>query len=302
MRTNTESSTTRLELLLFRLNNKQHFGINVLKIKEIISRPPLTQIPHSSATVVGVAELRGHSIPVIDLAMAIGRQQIYTDKDEQQKVIIAEFSRSAQGFLVSGVDRIVVREWKDVLPPPGGTNNGYITGVIRMEEELVQLIDVEQVMHQTIETDLDIHDINIDQILHNHLRGRTILVVDDSKVARNLTSRILDRLNINHLTACDGKEALDKIESLTREYDKATDFLPIIISDIEMPKMDGYQLTREIRANPRLHDIYVLLHTSLDGKVNEKHPASVGADEILTKFEPELLTEAIAKGLKNIAI
>lgn len=301
MHANTERSTTRLELLLFRLNNNQHFGINVLKIKEIISRPSLTQIPHSSATVVGVVELRGQTIPVIDLAMAIGRQPISTQQSTEQKVIIAEFSRSVQGFLVSGVDRIVVRDWKDVLPPPGGVTSSYITGVIRMDEELVQLVDVEQVMHQTMDNDLDQHDIKLDQSLLDQLQGRNILVVDDSAVARNLTCRILDRLGISHVTARDGKEALEMIESLTQEHDKATDCLPIIISDIEMPEMDGYQLTREIRANPRYQEMYILLHTSLDGKVNAEQSAASGADEILTKFEPELLTEEIVKGLKHIA-
>jgi two-component system chemotaxis response regulator CheV len=179
MQSGAQSSTTRLELLLFRLNSKQHFGINVLKVKEIIPRPELTQIPHASPTVVGVAELRGQTVPVIDLAMAIGGAPISAEKNAEQKVIIAEFSRTTQGFLVSGVDRIVVRDWKEVLPPPSGAASSYVTGVIRMEDELVQLVDVEQVLHQVSSNEPDAQG-RLDQELLDRLQERNILVVDDS--------------------------------------------------------------------------------------------------------------------------
>ena len=300
MQTNAKTSTTRLELLLFRLNNKQHFGINVLKVREIIACPHLTQIPHSGPTVVGVTELRGQTIPVIDLAMAIGRPAISTEKNSEQKVIVAEFSRTVQGFLVSGVDRIVVRDWKDVQPPPNGVSTGYITGVIQLEKELVQLIDVEQVVHQVSGAELGQHH-QLDQTLLDILQNRDILVVDDSAVARNQTCRILDQLGISHITARDGKEAMELIETLTHDCEDATERLPIIISDIEMPEMDGYQLTREIRTNPRFQNIYILLHTSLDGRVNAEQAEQAGANDTLTKFEPDLLTEDIIKGLKHIA-
>ncbi len=299
MHTETKTSTTRLELLLFRLNNKQHFGINVLKVKEIISRPALTQIPQSNANIVGVAELRGQTIPVIDLATAIGRAPISKETSDEQKVIIAEFSRNTQGFLVSGVDRIVVRDWKDVLPPPGGVSGSFITGVIRLENELVQLVDVEQVMHGVSSTNMGAE--TLDQALLDCLGERNILVVDDSAVARNQTCRILEQLGIKNVSARDGKEALELIKELAQGHNKITDCLPIIISDIEMPEMDGYQLTKEIRSNPDFEGVYILLHTSLDGRVNAEHAQAAGANQILTKFEADLLTEEIIKGLKHIA-
>jgi len=294
-------SSTRLELLLFRLNTHQLFGINVLKVKEIIDCPRLTQIPHASATVIGVAELRGRTLPVLDLAMAIGRAPIHTERSPEQKVIIAEFSRQTQGFLVSGVDKIIVRDWKEVLPPPSGLAGGYITGVIRTDEGLVQLVDVERVISQVSDRDTGSADIDVDQELIDQMRGRDILVVDDSSVARNQTCKVLDQLGLSHITARDGKEALEMIETLTHDVEKVTDTLPLVISDIEMPEMDGYQLTREIRANPRYKDIYVMLHTSLDGTVNAEHAAAAGANETLTKFIPELLSEKIIEGLKHIA-
>jgi len=300
MQSSAQSSTTRLELLLFRLNSRQHFGINVLKVKEIIPRPELTQIPHASPAVVGVAELRGQTVPVIDLAMAIGGAPISAEKNAEQKVIIAEFSRTTQGFLVSGVERIVVRDWKEVLPPPSGAASSYVTGVIRMDNELVQLVDVEQVLHQVSNNEPDAQG-RLDQELLDRLQDRNILVVDDSSVARNQTCRILDQLGIHHLSARDGKEALEMIGTMTQDCGKATDCIPIIISDIEMPEMDGYHLTREIRANPRLQGMYILLHTSLDGKVNAEQASDAGANDSLTKFEPKLLREEIIKGLQQMA-
>ena len=295
-----KTSTTRLELLLFRLNNRQCFGINVLKVKEIIPRPALNQIPHASPTVVGVAELRGCTVPVIDLALAIGRPAISNQQDAEQKVIVAEFSRTRQGFLVSGVDRIVVRDWNEVLPPPRGAASSFVTGVIRMDKELVQLVDVEQVMHQVTQDEVGLQT-QLDPVLLEKLGQRQVLVVDDSTVARNQTSRILDQLAIPHLGARDGREALELIDRMTRACDLATDCLPLVISDIEMPEMDGYQLTREIRANPRYEKMYVLLHTSLDGRVNAEQAEAAGADEFLTKFEPDLLTAEIIKGLQQMA-
>lgn len=298
---NSKSSTTRLELLLFRLNNSQLFGINVLKVKEIISCPGLTHIPQSAPTVIGVAELRGQTLPVLDLAMAIGRAPIHQDRDEAQKVIISEFSRHTQGFLVSAVERIIVCDWKDVLPPPSGLAGGYITGVIRTDEGLVQLVDVEQVMGQVMGDSVATQELSLEQKVLDYMNDREILVVDDSNIARTQTCKVLDQLGISHITARDGKEALELIEAMTHDISTVTDMLPIVISDIEMPEMDGYQLTREIRANPRFQQMYVMLHTSLDGDVNAEHAAAAGANETLTKFDPELLTKKIIEGLRQIA-
>jgi len=130
------TSNRRLELLLFRLDSPQKFGINVLKIKEIIPCPRLTQLPQANRNVCGVAELRGLAIPVVDLSQAIGRSAIPYGKDANCKVIITEFNRKHQGFVVSSVDRILEQDWKDVLPPPPGVANSYITGVVSTPGQL----------------------------------------------------------------------------------------------------------------------------------------------------------------------
>lgn len=296
------SSENRLELLLFRLNGQQLFAINVLKIKEIISCPALTHLPDSNPTVRGVAELRGHTIPVIDLAMAIGRPALNLDAgaDQELKIIIAEFNRSTQGFLISGVERIIVRDWTEVLPPPKGVTGGYITGVIKNNDVLVQIIDVERVIGEIIGVDLTASaEVQSNDALRDYMQGRTLLIVDDSSIARTQTSRTLDQLELPYITARDGREALALIHEMTEDCADPLSKLPMVISDIEMPEMDGYHLTEAIKQDPKLKDLYVLLHTSLDGQVNAEAAARVGADNVLTKFVPDALLNAVLDGLNQ---
>ncbi len=293
---NQASAANRLEILLFKLTGNQLFGINVLKVKEIIPCPHLTQIPQSNYTVLGVAELRGHSIPVIDLGTAIGRGSSKGDKNS--KVIIAEFNRRTQGFMVTGVERIIVSDWKDVLPPPSGVSEGYITGVIRTDNGLVQIIDVERVLGQLIDTDIaSASQQELTDELREFMSTRHVLIVDDSSVARMQTKQTLDQLGVPYLVAKDGAEALNLIREHTQGADLARDLIPVVISDIEMPEMDGYQLTRELRHENQYAGMYILLHTSLDGQVNSEQAAAAGADRTLTKFIPELLAEEVIKGI-----
>lgn len=293
---NQASTANRLEILLFKLTGRQLFGINVLKVKEIIPSPHLTQIPQSNYTVLGVAELRGHSIPVLDLGVAIGRPT--SNAGEHRKVIIAEVNRRTQGFMVTGVERIIVSDWKDVLPPPSGVSEGYITGVIRTDDGLVQIIDIERVLSQFVEPDMstaDTHEMTDE--LRTFIASRHVLIVDDSSIARTQTARTLDQLGIPHITANDGVEALKLIKEHTEGAEYARHLIPVIISDIEMPEMDGYQLTTEIRSENRYNGIYILLHTSLDGQVNSEMAERAGANQTLTKFVPELLAHEIIHGL-----
>ncbi len=301
---NSHSQTTasnRLEILLFRLDGRQLFGINVLKVKEIISPPRLSQLPRSNHTVLGIAELRGQTLPVMDLSLAIGRKGVSRDNVER-KVIIAGFNRTTQGFMVSGIDRIILSDWKDVLPPPNGLAGGYITGIIRgSDNSLVQIIDVEKVLGQIAPTNLEITtEQAVSAEIQHFMASRNVLVVDDSSVARHQTIRTLDALGIPYLQAKDGREALDMIGECSEGCTTAIDSIPLVISDIEMPEMDGYQLTRELRADNRYRDIYILLHTSLDGQVNSELAQAAGANKTLTKFIPDLLASEIIKGLSTM--
>ncbi len=284
---------------MFKLAGNQRFGINVLKMQEVIPCPSLNQIPQSHPTVKGMAHLRDMTLPIVDLSAAIGKRPL--PENENNLIIITEFNRRIQGFLVSMVDRIVVIDWSDVQPPPmGTTSNSYLSGVIQLDDELIEILDVERVLVEVLGIDPDLDAVaQTDTGKYMHA-GQKVLMVDDSSVARKQISRTLNEINIPHIMACDGKEALDLLNELAAQTDtNITDSIPMVISDIEMPEMDGYTLVKQIRKTPALADLYILVHTSLNGSINAEQAKKSGANEILEKFVPEELAAAIARGLKE---
>lgn len=292
----------RLELLLFDLGGRQRFGINVLKVKEVIACPHLTQVPHSHPAIRGVAHLRGEPLIVVDLAQAIGREPLAADASGvcSGSIIITEFNRRMQGFLINRVDRIVICDWKSVLPPPRSAGSGsYITGVTTIDNALIQLLDVEKALGEVIDTasepeepcELSSVDIQLAQ-------GRRVLVVDDSSLARSQTVNTLTELGIECVLARNGVEAMAQLHKLNGAVAEGPP-VDMVLSDIEMPEMDGYALTRAIRAEPALKELYTLLHTSLNGAINAEKAHKAGANDILTKFVPEELAKAVVEGLRR---
>ncbi|ACJ28281.1 Response regulator receiver:CheW-like protein [Shewanella piezotolerans WP3] len=286
----------RLELLLFKLNGRQRFGINVFKVKEVLQCPPLTSLPRLNSNVRGIAHVRGMTISVIDLSAATGGRPI--ENIENCFIIISEYNRSVQGFLVSSVERIINMNWEAIMPPPQGAGRGsYLTAVTEIENELVEILDVEKILDEispvntNISKELD-DKLTIDRDLHHH-----IMVIDDSSVARKQIIRALSSLDLQIDTAKDGKEALDKLRLMAAELEDVSTEIPLIISDIEMPEMDGYTLTAEIRDDPKLRNIKVVLHTSLSGVFNQAMVEKVGANDFIAKFNPDELAAAVNKHL-----
>jgi two-component system chemotaxis response regulator CheV len=298
--TTDNDSSNRLELLLFYLGGNQRFGINVLKMQEVIPCPPLTHIPQSHSTIIGVAHLRGTNLSIIDLSAAIGNKRLPID--DNNFTIVAEFNRRIQGFLVSSIDRIVVRDWSDVYPPPKATTaKSYLSGVIEIDGDLVEILDIERILVEVLGIDPDlesVEEINYDDYISS---GQVVLIVDDSNVALKQTSRTLDKIKIPHITAKDGKEALELLhEYVDQSNNKITDSIPMVISDIEMPEMDGYTLVKNIRKTPAMSNLYILLHTSLNGSINMEMAKNSGANDILEKFVPEELVAAVTRGLEEV--
>ena len=282
----------RLELLLFRLNSDQLYGINVFKVQEVIRCPKLTHMPNSSLTVRGIANMRGKTIPVIDLGLALGRPPI--EDLSTAYIIIADYYRSVQGFLVTGVERIVNMNWEDILPPPkgsGGTH--YLTAVTNVDNKIVEIIDLEKVLHKITGFDATVSKPVADNFENTADRVRTVLVADDSTVARKHIKRTLDQIGVECVLVKDGKEALAYLENVADKSSDIKDRLSVVISDIEMPNMDGYTLTTAIRQNPKLHDLHVILHTSLSGIFNHAMVKKVGANEFVPKFNADDLANAI---------
>ena len=286
----------RLELLLFRLAGRQRFGINVFKVQEVIQCPPLTQLPGSHPVVRGIANMRGKTITVMDLSQAIGGPPL--TNIEGRFVIITEYNRRVQGFLVGSVDRIVNMNWGDILPPPKGAAKGsYMTAVTRVDEELVEIIDVEKVLSEIVTVPEDISEGVIEEEAIDETQH--VLIADDSSVARNQVKRVLDRLGVMTTVCNDGKQALDQLKAWSSEGRRVSDFLSLVISDVEMPVMDGYTLTTEIRKDPELANLQVILHTSLSGVFNQSMIEKVGANSFLAKFEPDELARVVQTRLKQ---
>ena len=288
-------SHDRLELLLFSVGTAQPFGINVLKVKEVIGCPRLTQVPQSHHSVRGVAHLRGEPLTVIDLASAIGRKSLSPGASCSGSVIITEFNRSMQGFLVRQVDRIVVCDWSNVLPPPRGSGaRSYITGVTDIDGVLVQILDVEKVLGEVVQVDPTMFE-SASTSEDKELQGHRVMVVDDSSLARSQTMQTLSTLGLDCVVARDGAEALKMLNELNGENSEWP--VEMVVSDIEMPEMDGYTLTTQIRNTPSMHGLYVLLHTSLNGAINAERAVKAGANAVLTKFVPDELANAVRAAL-----
>jgi two-component system chemotaxis response regulator CheV len=288
----------RLELLLFRLNGKQVYGINVFKVKEVLQCPKLTSMPHSSPVVRGVAHIRGGTIPILDLGLATGDSPI--ENIDQCFVIITEYNRRIQGFLVKGVERIVNMNWSDIQPPPKGlSNDNYLTAVCQVEKEMVEIIDVEQILSEVAPTKQNISTGIVSEEFQTEAVKHHILIVDDSSVARKQIKRCMEDVGFATTVLCDGREAIDFLRNMADDGGDVTKEFSMIISDIEMPEMDGYTLTTEIRNDTRLQELFILLHTSLSGVFNEAMVKKVGADGFLAKFQPDELAKIAIEAIEK---
>lgn len=286
----------RLELLLFRLHGKQHFGINVFKVREVIQCPSLAHLPKSHPSVCGVSIVRGKTLPVIDLSLAIGGKPL--TETSSCFVIVTEYNRSIQGLLVKGVERIVNMGWESVRPPPQSAGlDTYLTAVTQVGDHMIEILDVEKVFSEVIHCPVGVSRDVISSMGHYSAQPH-VLVVDDSSVARGQIKRALDQINVSYTLAMDGRQALDILETWAENKDPVLQRLNMVITDIEMPEMDGYTLTTEIRKSTRLKGIYVLLHSSLSGVFNDAMVKRVGADQFIAKFSADELAVAVLDRLR----
>ncbi|MDT8371133.1 MAG: chemotaxis protein CheV [Gammaproteobacteria bacterium] len=283
----------RLELLLFQLGTKQRFGINVFKVKEAIPCPILTRIPNSHPVVRGTAHIRGMAISIFDLSLGIGGRPV--EDISKSFVIITEYNRSVQGFLVSNIERIINISWADIMPPPSAVGrNNYMTAITKVDNELIEIIDVEKVMAEVIGNDLTVSEDLVKNYSEQNAAQRPhILVADDSSVARNQIKRTMEQIGVDTTIVNDGKKALEKLQEWAEQGIDVKNHIAMMISDIEMPEMDGYTLTSEVRKDPLLKDIKILLHTSMSGNFNTTMIEKVGADRFIPKFSPDDLAIAV---------
>jgi two-component system, chemotaxis family, chemotaxis protein CheV len=291
--------SNKMEILLFTLGTRETFGINVFKVREVTRTPPITKTPNMPAGVEGVISLRGHIIPVINLARFFGGER--AGPIAGSAMMVTEYSRRTQGFLVEGVDRIVRVDWDKVRSPETvmSQSDGLITAITELEGgKLVSILDVEQILADAFGEpeipDLDPVTADIEPV---------VFYVDDSLVARKEISQVLDKLRVKYHHATNGQEAWNRLQSMAhravQDQQRLRDQLTVILVDAEMPEMDGYVLTRQIKADRRFDGIPVVMHSSLSSAANRAMGKSVGVDAYVAKFDPAVLADTLRPLLKT---
>ncbi len=301
------AGTNKLEILLFTLGHdartgrRETFGINVFKVREVMRKPPITASPDMPAAVKGMVSLRGALVPVVDLAEYVGIQP----ESPREVMIVTEYNGHTQGFLVEAVDTILRLDWQQMRVPPemlASNLGGMVTAVTELaDSRLVMMIDVERVLAETTQVD--------DSYLYKDLKpidgDMTVFFADDSFIARAQIQRTLDALGIKHVSAVNGRVAWDELQKIAtysvNSGRQVKDDVQVILTDVEMPEMDGYILTKHVKSDPRFAGIPVIMHSSLTGMSNNQLGRSVGVDEYVSKFEPQRLAESllrIAAGLQ----
>ncbi|EHL24891.1 MULTISPECIES: chemotaxis protein [unclassified Acidovorax] len=303
------TSTNKFELLLFRLGTdsalgkSELFGINVFKIREIVAMPSITPIAGSTPHSLGVVNLRGQVIPVLDLPSIVGCKP----QTGLNIMLVTEYARTTQAFAVESVEDIVRLDWKQVLSAEtSGAAGKLVTSIARLDgntdqSRLAQVLDVEAILQMVSPSDG--HEVTEEKVGPKlKLKpGTIILAADDSFVARSLIEQELKALAAPYEMVKSGKEAWDRLNAIARsaeaEGKTVLDRVAMVLTDLEMPEMDGFTLTRNIKQDARLQGLPVVIHSSLSGSANEDHVRSVGADGYVAKFVAEDLAETIRRVL-----
>ncbi|WP_291991035.1 chemotaxis protein [Candidatus Accumulibacter sp. ACC007] len=298
------AGTNKLEILLFslgtdaRTGRRETFGINVFKVREVMRTPPITAAPDMPAAVEGMVSLRGALVPVVDLA----RYARVDTQTPRSIMIVTEYAGHTQGFLVEAVDTILRLDWGQMRVPPAmllAELGGLVTAVTELPDgRLVMLMDVEKILSETTRYDDESVYRNIKPLDNPQL---TVFFADDSAVARRQIERTLQAMGVKYVAAINGREAWDELEKVARSAQsagqKVSELISLVLTDIEMPEMDGYILTKRIKSDARFAGVPVIMHSSLSGMSNQQLGKSVGVDEYVPKFEPQRLSETLARRL-----
>lgn len=299
-----KAGSNEMELVDFRILKQQEdkvyegiYGVNVSKVREIIKIPNLTELPGVPEYIEGIFDLRGVVIPVVNLAKWMNIKEP-TSMKLKPRIIIAEFSDILIGFIVHEAKRIRRISWSDIEPASFATGMGsldksQITGVTRIEnDEVLLILDLESVVEE-----LGIYtpklDVDEDKIIS--LDG-TALVLDDSMTARKLVHDALKKMGLKVVEAKDGVEGLQKLEELHRVHgDNLERELRIIVSDVEMPQMDGFHFAANMKEDKRFTNIPVVFNSSISDHFSELRGKEAGGEAYLTKFDATVFYDEITK-------
>lgn len=305
-----KAGTNEMELVDFRIFKQVGervyegiYGVNVSKVREIIKIPKLTELPGAPEYIEGIFDLRGVVIPVVNLAKWMG---IKTPEDDRKKsrVVIAEFSKILVGFIVSEAKRIRRISWADIEPATfsssgssdGALDRSKVTGVTKIENDDVLLIlDFESIVkdlglyHPSVEVDSEIEQFS-----------GMAMVLDDSLTARKIVKDTLEKMGLRVVEAVDGSEGLEKLAELHRTYgDKLSSELKIIVSDVEMPRMDGFHFAANVKDDARYRNIPIVFNSSISDHFSNDRGREAGGEGYLVKFDANVFVPEIAKVIKS---
>jgi two-component system chemotaxis response regulator CheV len=293
------AGSNKMEILLFSLGTREIFGINVFKVREVGRTPHITKTPNMPRGVEGLVSLRGNVIPVLSLSNFLELDN--PPKELGKSMMVAEYSKRTLGFLVHDVDRIIRVDWERVKAPETilASNQGLITAVIELDGgNLVSILDVEQILANAF-GEAVIVDIAPAQISEEV----SIFFVDDSVVARKKISEVLDKLGVKHKHATNGMEAWTRLQAIASHAQQmgrsVRDEIRMILADAEMPEMDGYVLTKNIKSDPRFDGVPVVMHSSLSSEANRAMGKAVGVDSYVAKFDAEVLADTLRPYLER---
>ncbi|QLR72351.1 chemotaxis protein CheV [Citrobacter freundii] len=310
-RTNLTLSN-RFELLLFRLGTSldeqksELFGINVFKLREIVPMPAFTRPAGMKAPLLGMVNIRDQVIPVIDLPAVAGCKP----ETGLNILLITEYARSVQAFAVESVENIMRLDWQQVHTAEKAVNGRYITSIACLDDNketnnLALVLDVEQILYDIVPSNHDLRATHLETSKFNITPGAVAIVAEDSKVARAMLEKGLNAMNIPHKMHVTGKDAWEKIQQLSLEAQAEgkpiSEKIALVLTDLEMPEMDGFTLTRKIKTDERLKKIPVVIHSSLSGSANEDHVRRVKADGYVAKFEINELSSVIQEVMERAA-
>ena len=306
-------NNNELEIIEFIIDEKQpdgsvysgHYGINVAKVLEIIRLPTITSVPSKrDPSVLGTFSLRGKVLPILNLAAWLGKDMV---TDENNKVIVTEFSGVQAAFLVSSVTSIHRMTW-DRIEPPNQYVQAYsresITGVLRIQDRVLFVLDMEKIL-ASLDSTLDMSQVQVDTTPVEGAEDFHLLVADDSTSLRHIIKSSLQKSGFRVTAVGSGREAWEYLQKTRDEAQnngqELTDVVHLIISDIEMPEMDGHMLTSKIRETPGLNTLPVILFSSLITDALYEKGVKVGADRQVSKPDlpglSKIIREVIAEKL-----
>ncbi|MEO5365505.1 MAG: chemotaxis protein [Magnetococcus sp. WYHC-3] len=288
--------SNQMEMLTFYLTDDQQYGINVFKIIEAIETPKsITRIAKTHPSVVGAINFRDRLVTVIDLSVSLGLEPV-DFAHTISYIIICEYSNSTQGFLISRPNKLITRSWNEVKRPSSHMqNSGYLTAITYDDEEerAIQILDVEKVLEEIVGSDSTVNEKYTSAMRRRLRQDRYVVAVDDSRSARSLLDNTLTQLGVRFKLFDDATKALSHLEHALEEGEISE--VGLIISDIEMPDMDGFTFARTLKSHAQLSKIHLVLHSSMSNQANRIKAEAVGADDFIPKFQPDAIAEVVVR-------